>query len=60
MPLLNDKGIVVAAVNLSLSADEALGVFLQDKLSELINAGKELSSYLGYEGEYPKICNLKE
>jgi IclR family transcriptional regulator, pca regulon regulatory protein len=58
VPLLNDKGVVVAAVNLSLSADEALGVFLQNMISELVNVGKELSSYLGYEGEYPKIFEL--
>lgn len=53
VPLLNDKGSVVAAVNLSLSADEALGVLLQNMISELLNAGKELSSYLGYNGDYP-------
>jgi IclR family transcriptional regulator, pca regulon regulatory protein len=59
VPLLNGKNIVIAAANLSLSADEALGVFLQDMIAELIKAGRELSSYLGYEGEYPKICELQ-
>ena len=60
VPLLNDEGLVVAAVNLSLSADEALGVFLQNMISELLNVGKELSSYLGYNGEYPKKIGNRE
>ena len=54
-PVLNQKGFVVAAVNISISADEAIGVYLQEMIAELIKVGRELSNSMGYSGDYPII-----
>ena len=53
IPLINDERKVVAAVNLSLSSEEAKGEFLEDRTRRLIDLGRTLSKSLGYEGEYP-------
>lgn len=52
-PVLNQKGAVVAAINISISADEAIGVHLQEMVAELISVGRELSASMGYSGDYP-------
>lgn len=54
-PVLDSKGTVVAAVNISMSADEAMGVHLQEMVAELINVGQELSASMDYSGDYPVI-----
>lgn len=54
-PLLDVSGTVVAAVNLSLRADEAKGEYLRDMTVKLVELGRSLSSALGYGGPYPLI-----
>jgi len=55
VPLVNQDGRVEAAVNLSLSFEEAAGAFLADMTAQLIALGRTLSAALGYEKEYPLI-----
>jgi len=54
-PLLNHEKKVVAAINLSLSSEEATGTVLADAKREIVEQGRNLSKLLGYEGDYPLI-----
>ena len=52
MPVLNQEHHVVAAVNLSLAADETQSH--QFKATEQLKSlGRTLSGAMGYEGAYP-------
>lgn len=55
MPIINQEGKMEAAVNLSLSIEEAQGAHLQDMLSQFIGLGRSLSAAMGYQGPYPVI-----
>lgn len=55
VPLLNGRGKVVAAVNLSLRTDEAKGEHLREMTGHLMGLGRELSAAMGYSGPYPVI-----
>ena len=55
MPIINQKGRVEAAVNLSLSMEEAKGKLLKEMLEQLIDLGRNLSLAMGYSKEYPLI-----
>ena len=55
VPVLNQEPQVVAAVNLSLSADEEQAK-REKAVEELKSLGSNLSKAMGYEGEYPMIC----
>ena len=54
-PLLNHEKKVVAAINLSLSSEEATGSLLADTTREIVEQGRKLSELLGYRGPYPLI-----
>jgi IclR family pca regulon transcriptional regulator len=55
VPVLNQERRVVAAVNLSLSADEAQSR-REKAVERLKTLGGTLSKAMGYEGEYPLIA----
>jgi IclR family pca regulon transcriptional regulator len=55
-PVLNSERRVIAALNLSLAADE-VGSRREKALDHLKRLGRTLSSAMGYEGEYPKIAD---
>ena len=54
-PILNNDGVTIAAVSISMSAEAAKGMIIRDITKELLQAGRELSTYMGYYGEYPLI-----
>lgn len=54
VPVLNPEQHVVAAVNLSLSADE-IASKRETARKQLISLGRALSGAMGYEGAYPMI-----
>lgn len=55
VPLLNHEKKVIAAVNLSMSAEEASGSVLDDATREIVEQGRKLSRLMGYNGTYPEI-----
>ncbi len=55
VPVLDHKAAVVAAVNVALPAESAKGELLAQATARLMELGRELSTSLGYEGEYPLI-----
>lgn len=55
VPILNQKKRVIAAINLSLSSEEATGPVLKHVTSEIVEQGRKLSEFMGYEGTYPAI-----
>lgn len=55
VPIINQEGRVEAAVNLSLSIEEAKGKHLKDMLEQAIELGRNLSSAMGYAKQYPVI-----
>jgi len=55
IPLLNHEKKVVAAINLSLSSEEATNPAVADATLEIVEQGRKLSELLGYEGKYPLI-----
>lgn len=59
-PILDRDGITIAAVNISLSAEEAKKVIIREMIKELLKAGRELSTYMGYYGQYPLIVGKNE
>lgn len=54
-PVINGEGRVVAAVNLSLSAERSDQDLRRRMLDELLALGRTISATLGYEGKYPLI-----
>lgn len=60
VPLLNGQGRVVAAVNLSLSAERSDQALRRQMLEELVSLGRTLSAALGYERDYPLIPVAEE
>ena len=54
-PILDRDGITIAAVNISLSAEEAKKVIIREMIKKLLKVGRELSTYMGYYGQYPLI-----
>jgi IclR family pca regulon transcriptional regulator len=54
-PLLSHEKKVVAAINLSLSAEEATSPVVADAKREIVEQGRILSELLGYQGAYPFI-----
>lgn len=54
IPVLNQEPRVVAAVNLSLSADEEQAK-REEAVEQLKSLGRTLSKAMGYEGAYPMI-----
>jgi len=54
-PIINQEGKVEAAVNLSLSVEEAKGAHFKNMLAQFIELGRSLSAAMGYRGEYPVI-----
>ncbi len=52
-PVFNQEGQVVAAVNLSLSVEEAKGDYLERMVEDLWGLGRDISASLGWEGKYP-------
>ncbi len=59
-PILNSEGVTIAAMNISMPAEEAKGTILRDMTKELLQAGRELSTYMGYYGRYPFIVGKSE
>jgi IclR family pca regulon transcriptional regulator len=55
VPIINQEGKVEAAVNLSLSMEEAKGKHLKEMLDQVIDLGRNLSSAMGYNQKYPVI-----
>ncbi|MCB2227896.1 MAG: helix-turn-helix domain-containing protein [Desulfarculaceae bacterium] len=55
VPVLTQEGKMEAAVNLSLSMEEAKGEHLKDMLDQFIELGSSLSAAMGYQGPYPVI-----
>jgi IclR family pca regulon transcriptional regulator len=55
VPLINQEGKVEAAVNLSLSMEEAKGKHLKNMLDQAIDLGRNISSAMGYTKQYPVI-----
>ena len=55
VPVINQEGKMEAAVNLSLSAEDALGGKLEDMVTQFIELGRSLSAAMGYQGRYPVI-----
>jgi len=55
VPIINQEGKVEAALNLSLSIEEAKGKHLKEMLDQVIDLGRNLSSAMGYTKKYPVI-----
>ena len=55
VPLLNHERKVIAAINLSMSAEEAAGSILDNATREIVEQGRKLSQLMGYSGTYPEI-----
>jgi len=55
VPIINQEGKMEAAVNLSLSVEEAKGAHLKDMLANFVELGRSLSRAMGYQGPYPVI-----
>jgi IclR family pca regulon transcriptional regulator len=55
VPIINQEGKVEAAVNLSLSMEEAKGKHLKEMLDQVVELGRNLSSAMGYTKDYPVI-----
>ncbi|MCF8042479.1 MAG: helix-turn-helix domain-containing protein [Desulfarculaceae bacterium] len=55
VPIINREGKMEAAVNLSLSLEEAKGSHLRDMVNQFIELGHSLSLAMGYQGPYPVI-----
>jgi IclR family pca regulon transcriptional regulator len=55
VPLLNQEKKVVAAINLSMSSEEAVGHVLDNAVREIVEQGRKLSGLMGYVGIYPFI-----
>jgi IclR family pca regulon transcriptional regulator len=55
VPVLDHKEEVVAAANVALPAEAAKGELLAEATSRLMELGRDLSTSLGYVGEYPLI-----
>ncbi len=55
VPVLNHQGKLEAAVNLSLSREEAKGAQLKAMRSQVLELGRNLSAAMGYRGPYPVI-----
>jgi IclR family pca regulon transcriptional regulator len=53
IPINDQEGRVAAAVNLSLSVEEARGERLRAMLAELMELGRGLSATFDYQGPYP-------
>lgn len=58
-PLINQENKVVAAVNLSLSIEEATGQHLRKAMEGLFHLGREVSVSIGYAGPYPLLSPAK-
>ncbi len=54
-PLIDQRGRVIAAMNVSLFAEEASGPRLEQARRLLCEQGGQLSALLGYRGPYPVI-----
>jgi len=52
-PLINLRAEVVAAINISLSAEETGGQDVSGLINDLLAEGRRLSALLGYQGSYP-------
>jgi IclR family transcriptional regulator, pca regulon regulatory protein len=59
VPVVNYDGKVIAAVNVSVSIDQVEKKEVNSVLDELLIVGKDISSSLGYVGNYPLINNNK-
>jgi DNA-binding IclR family transcriptional regulator len=53
VPVINHAGETLAAVNVSLMAEEAKGDLLEWAINQIMAEGQRLSIILGYEGPYP-------
>jgi IclR family pca regulon transcriptional regulator len=52
-PLVNDRGDVAAAINVTMSAEEKKSPIIKDLVKTLMKEAREISRILGYEGTYP-------
>lgn len=55
VPVLDREARVVASVNVALNPEQAQGEYFQEAIARLMELGRELSTSLGYQGEYPVI-----
>ena len=55
VPLLNQEKKIVAAVNLSRNSDELEVNSSEEDIQAIVDQGREISEFMGYEGEYPVI-----
>ncbi|BEQ16101.1 IclR family transcriptional regulator [Desulfoferula mesophila] len=55
VPVINQEAKMEAAVNLSLSLEDAKGAHLKSMLEQFIELGRSLSAAMGYQGPYPVI-----
>jgi len=55
VPLINDKGKVVAAINATMDARDGNSQMRKIVLEKLIQKGRLISELLGYRGPYPKL-----
>lgn len=53
--VLDADGVTVAAINVSLSIEEAKGEYLERMTASLLEMGRGLSETLGYTGPYPSF-----
>jgi IclR family pca regulon transcriptional regulator len=54
-PLLDARGRVIAAINLSLRAEETSPAYRDQMTRAFLDLGAEVSASLGYQGQYPRI-----
>jgi IclR family pca regulon transcriptional regulator len=54
-PVLNQSGLVTAAVNISLDWEEVKDGFPTNRVAQLMELGRQLSGLLGYQGPYPEL-----
>jgi IclR family pca regulon transcriptional regulator len=52
-PLVNDRGDVVAAINVTMGLEEKKSPIMRDLVKTMANEAREISRILGYEGPYP-------
>jgi IclR family pca regulon transcriptional regulator len=55
IPVIQDKGEVVAAVNITMGAKDKDSQIKKQIVKKLIQAGEEISRLLGYQGSYPQF-----
>ncbi|MCF8119280.1 MAG: helix-turn-helix domain-containing protein [Deltaproteobacteria bacterium] len=55
VPLLNHEQKMVAAINLSLSSEDATPSAVENATYQIVEQGRNVSEVLGYQGAYPVI-----